>query len=270
MLWNAKNASVEVGGVPMSYVSFGRGKKNLVLLPGLSDGLMTVRGKALLLAKPYECFFDRFTVFMFSRKDTMPEDCSIGDMAEDQAKAMQALGMERASVMGVSQGGMIAQLLASSHPEMIERLVLAVTAPKVNDLIRERLGKWIALAGQGDHKQLMIDTAENSYSEEYLKKYRKIYPVIGAVGKPSDYARFLINARAILSFDASSELGKIRCPSLIIGGEEDKIVGVDASYELHKGIAGSELFVYPGLGHAAYEEAPDFNRRVLAFVGATD
>ena len=49
-------------------------------------------------------------------------------------------------------------------------------------------------------------------------------------------------------------------------GEEDRIVGAAASRTLHEGIPGSELFVYPGLGHAAYEEAKDFNRRVLAFL----
>ncbi len=56
MLWNAKNGSVAIGDTEMNYVSFGYGEKALVLLPGLSDGLGTVKGKALLLAKPYELF----------------------------------------------------------------------------------------------------------------------------------------------------------------------------------------------------------------------
>ena len=84
--------------------------------------------------------------------------------------------------------------------------------------------------------------------------------------KPSDYDRFLKNARAILGFDARDALPEIGCPTLILAGEEDRIVGAAASRTLHEGIPGSELFVYPGLGHAAYEEAKDFNRRVLAFL----
>ena len=47
MLWNAKNGEVTLDGTEMSYVSFGRGERTLVLLPGLSDGLVTVKGKAL-------------------------------------------------------------------------------------------------------------------------------------------------------------------------------------------------------------------------------
>ena len=53
---------------------------------------------------------------------------------------------------------------------------------------------------------------------------------------------------------------------LIIGGETDRIVGKEASYELKEKIPGSELFVYKGLGHAAYEEAEDFNERVFRFL----
>lgn len=266
MLRNVRNGEVSVGNAKMCYVSFGQGERALILLPGLSDGLATVRGKALLLAAPYRLFFERYTVYMFSRKDVMPSNCSIRDMARDQAEAMNTLGIGRAAVMGVSQGGMIAQYLAVDHPELVEKLVLAVTAPAANDLTKAAVTKWIGLAARGKHKELMIDTAEKSYSPAYLKRYRKLYPFLGAVGKPSSYHRFLINANAILGFDASRELGGIGCPTLIIGGEEDRIVGVHSSRELHSLIPGSELYIYPGLGHAAYEEAEDFNRRVFDFL----
>lgn len=266
MIWNAKNRAVSIGSTSMRYVSFGHGETALVVLPGLSDGLATVKGRALLLAKPYQKFFDRYTVFIFSRKDAMPEGHSIRDMANDQAQAMAALGLKTAAVMGVSQGGMIAQYLAIDHPELVEKLVLAVSAPCANDMIRTNVEKWIRLARQGDHKALMIDTAEHSYSPAYLKKLRKAYPLLGAVGKPASYDRFLINARAILGFDAAGELGKICCPTFIIGGEIDQIVGVQASHELNGQIAGSRLYVYPGLGHAAYEEAEDFYPRIFDFL----
>lgn len=268
MLWNAKNGEVTLGTTGMNYVSFGHGDRALILLPGLSDGLATVKGKALLLAKPYTPFFDRYTVYMFSRKNDMPAGYSIRDMADDQAKAMDMLGIKKACIMGVSQGGMIAQYLAIDYPELVEKLVLAVTAPRVNDTIRDCVKKWIGFAGQGKHKELMIDTAEKSYSRDYLKKYRKLYPVLGVVGKPSGYDRFLINANAILGFDAFHELDRITCPTFIVAGEIDKTVGVQASYEMKEQITGSQLYVYPGLGHAAYEEAKDFNLRVFRFLEA--
>jgi len=266
MLWNAKNECVQLGEARMDCVRFGHGGKNLVILPGLSDGLASVKGKALLLAPPYRLFFERYTVWMFSRREQLPMGFSIRDMAADQAEALRVLGIERAAVMGVSQGGMIAQLFAAEHPDMTEALILAVTAPYANETVRSRVARWIEMAEQGDHKGLMIDTAEHSYSEAYLQKYRKAYPLLGAVGRPESYDRFLANAQAILGFDARGVLGTIVCPTLILGGEEDRIVGAEASHELHRAISGSKLYLYPGLGHAAYEEAKDFSARVYRFL----
>ena len=266
MLWNAKNGRVALQEGTMPYASFGHGERKLVLLPGLSDGLATVAGKALLLAGPYRPYFRDFTIYMFSRKEPLPEGHSIRDMARDQAEALQALGLSRVSVLGVSEGGMVAQYLAIDHPELVEKLVLAVTAPCVNDTIQDCVPGWMDMARRDDHRALMIDTAERSYSPACLKKYRKLYPFLGHVGKPKSYDRFLANAQAILAFDARDELKNILCPTLIIGGTEDRIVGRSASRELAEGIPNSQLYLYPGLGHAAYEEAKDFNERVFAFL----
>lgn len=266
MIWNAKNGSVTLENTKMNYVSFGYGKKVFIVLPGLSDGLTTVKGKALLLATSYREFFKEYTVYMFSRKDKMPEGYSIRDMAADQAKALKELGIDKVSIMGVSQGGMIAQAFAVDYPEMVEKLVVVVSAPRASELIRENVSAWIALAEQADHKHLMIDTAEKGYTEGYLKKYRKMYPVLGMVGKPKNYDRFLVNARAILDFDVQEELEQICCPTYIIAGGTDKTVGVEASYVMKERIRNSELYVYEELGHAAYEEAKDFYHRVYEWL----
>ena len=260
-----KNGCVTVGDTEMYYVAFGDGKRNLVVLPGLSDGLTTVKGKAWLLAPSYKRFFHEFTVYMFSRKNDMPEGYSIADMADDQVTVMKDLGIDRACVLGVSQGGMIAQSIAIRHPEIVERLILAVTAPYANMVVTDAVSSWIDMADRGDHRALMVDTAEKMYSEGYLKKNRRYFPLIAKFTKPKTYDRFLKNANAILRFDVRDELSKIICPTLIIAGSSDNTVGNDAPIELKDGIANSELFVYEGLGHGAFEEAKDFYDRVLAY-----
>ena len=264
-LMNAKNLTVPVQGRKMDCVSFGAGERNMVIIPGLSDGLMTVKGRAWLLAGPYRRFWEKFTVYVCSRSSDLPEDSSIRDMAEELAAAMGVLGVERACVLGVSQGGMIAQALAAEHPEKVERLALAVTAPWANEIVQHFVRQVMNLAEKGNHRQLMIDSAEQSYSERRLKKLRLSYPVLGRIGKPESYRRYLTNCEAILDFDAKAELGKIVCPTLILGGEEDRVVGPEGSRELHAAIPGSELYLYPGLGHGSFEEAPDFNERIYRF-----
>ena len=261
-----KNGCVKIGDTDMHYVAFGRGEKKLIVLPGLSDGLATVKGKAWILSKPYKCFFTDYTVYMFSRKNRMPEGYSIEDMADDQVEAIKALKIERASVLGVSQGGMIAQCIAVRHPEVVKRLILAVTAPYANEVVKDAVSSWIDMVKRDDHKALMIDTAEKMYSEKYLKKNRKYFPLISKFTKPKSYDRFLKNAEAILRFDVKRELYKINCPTLILAGSDDKTVGNDAPFELNEGIPESELYVYEGLGHGAFEEAKDFYDRVLKFL----
>ena len=83
---------------------------------------------------------------------------------------------------------------------------------------------------------------------------------------PKDFSRFIIQAKSCINHNAYLELDKILCQTLVIGGDCDKIVGVEASRELANKIKKSELYIYNGLGHAAYEEAKDFNKRILDYL----
>ena len=260
-----RNGSVAIDDTDMYYVSFGAGEKKLVVLPGLSDGLATVKGKALVLSPPYRKFFKDYTVYMFSRKNDMPEGYSIRDMAADQIKAMRSLEIDQAYLLGVSQGGMIAQYMAIDHPDMVKKLILAVTAPNANPVVQNAVTLWIGMATRGDHTAMMVDTAEKMYSEAYLQKNRKYFPLLARFTKPRTYDRFLKNAQAILGFDCRNELSKITCPTLIIAGGDDRIVGNEAASALSQAITGSELYVYDCLGHGVFEEARDFYDRVREF-----
>lgn len=259
------NGCAAIDHTDMYYVSFGKGKKKLAVLPGLSDGLATVKGKALFLSPPYRRFLQNYTVFLFSRKNDMPEGYSIRDMAADQIRVLKDLGIDQTYLLGVSQGGMIAQYMAADHPEMVTKLILAVTAPNANTVVQKTVSGWIAMAERGDHTALMSDTAEKMYSEKYLEKYRRYLPLLARLTKPRSYERFLKNAQAILGFDCRDDLTKINCPTLIIAGSDDHTVGNEAAYELHRAITGSDLYVYDGLGHGVFDEARDFYDRILEF-----
>ena len=260
-----RNECIKIGDTQMYCAIFGRGDKKLVVLPGLSDGLATVKGKARILSVPYRKYLDEYTVYMFSRKNKMSEGYSISDMADDQVRAMNELSIKKAYICGVSQGGMIAQYIAINHPEVVEKLILAVTAPYASDVAIDAVSGWIDMAKRNDHKQLMIDTAEKMYSYKYLEKNGRWFPLIASFTKPESYDRFFANAYAILKFDARSELSKITSPTLIIAGSDDKTVGNDAANELKEGISDSELYIYEGLGHGVFEEAKDFYDRIFEF-----
>ena len=266
MMYHAKNAVLELNGSKMDYITFGCGRRNLLIIPGLGDGLKTVKGTAIPFSILYRLFAKEFKIYVFSQKEPLEDSSITSSMAEDIFRAMEQLGIMSASVLGVSMGGMIAQHLASAHPERVEKLVLAVTATRSNILMEESIRGWLEAAALRDIKQILRDTAERSYSAEKLNTYRKLYPLFSLYPKPKSFRRFSIMANACLKHNASEQVSKITAPTLIIGAENDRIVGVQASHELNTLIPNSQCYIYEKYGHCVYEEATDFQQRVLNFL----
>ena len=261
------NGRLTLDGGTADYICFGKGEKTLVMIPGIGDGMKTVKGMALPFAPLYRKLGKKFRVYVFSRRNELPEHFSTRDMARDLSAAMEMLGLKSACVIGISQGGMIAQWLAANHPDKVDKLVLAVTLCRQNDTVRDAIGSWCEMARKDDYRGIMMDIADRSYTPERAKKEKRTFALMGNIGKPSDFSRFLIQAESCLTHDSSDVLKDIRIPTLVIGGTEDRIVTGKASEEIAEGIGGCELYLYEGLSHGLYEEAPDFMERVAAFFG---
>ncbi|MBQ1228493.1 MAG: alpha/beta hydrolase, partial [Firmicutes bacterium] len=240
------------------YVRFGSGPQNLVLLPGLGDSLRSMKGTALPLAFMYRKFAGDFTVYVFSRKSDLKEGATTEDMAADLKAAMEALHIEKASFVGVSMGGMLAQHFAADYPEMVDKLVLVVTSARPNDILNEAVGEWAELARRGDHSAFMESNLRRIYSEDYYRKNKWLIPVLGKLTRPKSYDRFFIMAEACLEHNAYDKLERITSPTLVVGGEKDICLGGDASREIAGAIRGSRLHMYKQWGHGLYEEAKDF------------
>ena len=266
MILNAKNGTVTLPSGGMDYIRFGSGEKTLVILPGLGDGLKTVKGTALPMALMYHMFTRTHTVYAFSRKEPLPKGATTRDMARDLAEAMERLGIGQADIFGVSMGGMIAQHLAIDFPEKVGKLVLAVTAPGPNPVLTESVEEWIRLAEAGDHTAFMRSNLRRIYSEAYCRKNGWMVPLVGKLTKPRSYDRFFIQAQACLTHDAREGLGCIRAATLVVGGEKDLALGAEASRELASAIPGAKLKIYPQWGHGVYEEEKTFNRLVQDFL----
>lgn len=266
MIHDVRNLTIKLGPSTMDCACFGQGEDTLVILPGLSDGLHTVRGTAAQLALTYRAYAKRYRVYVFSRKNELAVGCTTRDMARDQAEAMRALDIGPAYVLGLSQGGMVAQYLTIDAPELVRKLVLAVSLAAPNETLRSTIPPRIAWAKERDYHSIVIDTIEKSSSTNRLKLYHIAYPLLGRFGAPEDFTRFIIHASACLTHDARAELGRITCPTLVIGGGSDVNVGPGTSEELAALIPGSVLYLYPDLGHAAFIEAKDFQARVIEFL----
>ena len=248
------------------YIRCGSGKKTLVILPGLGDGLRTVKGSALPMAIMYRALASDYTVYAFSRRNDLSVGASTRSMAADAAAVMTALGIQKADIMGVSMGGMIAQWLALDFPDLVGKLLLVVTSAEPNDVLRSSIAEWISCIQQGDHAAFMDSNLKLIYSDSYYRKNKWMIPFIGKLTKPKSYTRFLIMAEACSTHNAQGFLSGITAPTFIIGGEKDMALGADASRRIAQEIPGSKLLIYPQWGHGLYEEEPGFLKAVLSFL----
>ena len=265
-MYSAKNATLSINGKTVDYVTFGTGNQPLVIIPGLGDGLQTVKGMAMPFSITYRVLAERYKIYVFSRINELRQGYTTRDMAADVAEAMETLNLDTAYVMGISQGGMIAQWLVVDFPERVQRLILTVTTAKPSQLARERIEYWQKLSQSGNFKHLMLDIAKHSYTQKSYQKWRLLYNVMGIFGHIKDKQRIDIQSVSCLKHDSLDFLEKINCPTLIIGAEKDDVLGVDGSLGLHHHIKGSQLIILPGCGHALYEQNKDFQKRVLVFL----
>ena len=172
MFYKAKNEKINIADTTADYISFGKGSKNLIIIPGVGDGFKTVKGLAIPFSIMYKMFAKDFKVYVFSRRNVIPKDFSTEDMANDIINHMEKLNIDKADIVGVSQGGMIAQYIAINAPKKVNKLVLAVTLSRPNEILEESINGWIEKAQNNDYKGIMIDTAEKSYTGKYLEKNR--------------------------------------------------------------------------------------------------
>jgi len=191
---------------------------------------------------------------------------SLDQHADDLAGLLDHLGIEKATVVGLSMGGYISFALLRRHRARIERLILADT----------RAGADSEEAKEGREKNARLAEAEGAgaIAEQMLPKLLSA----GASDAVRDEVRKIIEAndRAGLAAalramaarpDSTPLLATIDVPTLIIVGTEDALTPPSESQAMHAAIAGSRLVEIPGAGHLSNVEAPDaFNAAVEEFM----
>lgn len=260
---NVHMGTVKTEGFSMDYLKFGKGDKALVILPGLS--IQRVMLSAAAVAKAYQALAEEFTVYLFERRNELPDKYSVTDMASDTVKAIEALGLKSISLFGASQGGMIAMAIAADKPELVKKLVLASTSAAVTDKQYQTLFEnWIRLAEEGDKEGLYLAFGRAVYNDEVFEQSKALIRQAAKTVTDKDLERFIILAKGIKGFDITDKTHNITCPVLVIGSNDDKVIE-PAAIEMIK-TPSCEKYMYDGYGHAVYDTAPDFKERLLDFL----
>ncbi len=250
----------------MGYCRFGFGKKTFVILPGLS--VQSVLKAKEAVEAGYAMMGGDFTVYLFDRKYDVKEGYTIYDMADDTATAMKELGLEDVYLFGASQGGMIAMAIAIKYPELVKKLVLGSTSSHVKPEQRAVIDHWIELAKDKDPKELYQNFGKEVYPEAVYEQYKEYFNDVAETVKERELEKFAILAEAIKGFDVTNEIEKIKCPVLVIGVFDDEVLDSDASMEIAEKLdnrTDCALYMYNGYGHAAFDTAPDYRKRIYDF-----
>lgn len=252
---------IELDGTYMNIIKFGSGKKNLSVIAGIS--LCGLEGMGKQLESAFSSWGTDFTVYVFDRKKVLPENYTMNEMAEDIYKCLSLLGVKKTSFYGTSQGGILAQILAFHHPELVEKLVLCSTTAR-NSSDNVTFSQWKAAATENDVVKLNTLFLDTVYSQSYKDSIREFIPVLIKNGTAEDCRRFLTLLNSMENFDLTSQLSKIKSPALVICDKNDKVFDYRRGLELSE-LLGCRKIVYDKYSHAVYDEEPEIKEKVSEF-----
>ncbi len=198
-----------------------------------------------------------------------PPASSMDDYAADAVQLLDALGIERAVIGGVSMGGYATFAVLRRAAARAQAIVLADTRPQA-DTPEAKEGRQRML-------QLLDDAGPPAVAEQMIPRLlgettRSTRPEIvertRALALASSKEAIAGAIRALMSRpDSTVLLGSIACPALIVAGEEDAITPPDVHREMHRALRRSELVIVPAAGHLASLEQPDvFNDALARFL----
>ncbi len=196
-----------------------------------------------------------------------PPPYTLEQMADDLHGLLQALGIDRTHFVGLSMGGLIGMTLALRFPRAVQSLVLADTTACYGP---ERKPMWddrIRVAESKGIDAVLDRTMEAWFTAPFRAERPDVIARIRALLAPTDPAGYVGAIQAIGYGDLREEIRAIRCPTLILVGEEDRGTDITMARTMRERIEGSALAVIPKAAHCSCVEAADeFNRALIGFL----
>ncbi|MAR95396.1 MAG: hydrolase [Gammaproteobacteria bacterium] len=195
---------------------------------------------------------------------------TVDDMAEDAIAVLDALDIEKAHILGISMGGMIAQIIASNHPTRLKTFTLIASTASTPSPFNGPTRKV---------RKLLMDRTKNPNStlDERIDRTRKIFKEIGYQGINLNTEQFYEDVSSSIERGGADDTGfgrqitailgsnnriekvkSISASTLIIHGKDDPLIKVRNAYRMNKLIENSELIIIPNMRHLI--EPPVFNQ----------
>ena len=196
------------------------------------------------------------TVLEMVRRRVRPDQYSLSDMAHDTAALLRELGVAPAHVVGASMGGMIGQVLAAEHPEVVRSLVSIMSTTG---------SRWHGQPALSVYRYLLTPLPRDR--DGYIQRSAEVFGLVGSTGFDRDeqYIReragraydrgYDVRAGGrqlgaiVASGDRTRMLRRIKAPTLVIHGTVDKMIRPSGGRATAKAIPGARLLMIEGMGH---------------------
>ena len=260
---------IQARNITMNYDQQGSGEP-LVLIPYLAADYACYAFQVADYSKQFTCVS---VDLRGTGESDKPDGIYSTEMfADDVAALMQAIGIDKAHVYGVSLGAATGIWLAAKYPDRVKSLSLHSGWPKSDPYLKSVVQGWQVMSKALDSVPEMVIQGIFPWCftpELYAQRPDYIQALSDFVrSRPRQpiYA-FIRQSDAVIAHDAEAQLGKIRAPTQITFGRHDVVCSMRFADGLKNGIKNSELYIFEDCSHAPlYENVPAFNEKTLGFL----
>ena len=260
---------IKVNDITVNYDQQGSGEP-LILIPYLAADNACYAFQVAEYAKHFTCI--SVDPRGAGETDKPDGEYSLELFADDLSAFMQAIGVDRAHVSGLSLGAAVGMWLAAKNPERVKSLSLHSGWHKTDAFLKAVVQSWQVLAkALGSVTEVILTGmfpwcfTPDLYVEqpEYIESLAAF--VRSRPAQPVD--AFIRHTEAVLAHDVESQLGRIKAPTQITFGRRDQVTSTRFAEPLQSNIKDSELVVFEGCSHAPiYEKVEEFNAKSLDFL----
>lgn len=258
--------SISAKGVELHYELSGPAEAPVVVFSNsIGTTLEMWDAQVPALSGRYRCL--RYDTRGHGRSEVIDRPAAIGDLAADLAGLLDALGIEKAHIVGLSLGGMTAQAFAVSHPDRVAGLVLMATAAHLPPPEGwEQRAQTVCRDGMGAIVNAVIP---RWFTPPFIESSAEAVAAIRERLLRNDPRGYAACCRAIRDMDLRNAIPAIKAPTLIIAGADDPATPVPMMEDIRARIPDAEMVILPRAAHLlAIERADRVNRHLLGFLDA--